>query len=288
MKTKVFAAILISFFFVSGCGSSGSNSSSSSSTNSVMGIFLDAAVSGLSYSSASHNGKTDSSGQYSCASGETVTFQIGALPIGETTCDSITTPYDLEGTTDREDAKSINIARLLIALDEDQSPDNGISLMDAAQGFSDFPADFPPVDFSSHKFLTAVLQRIDSSRSLDSSSDARAHISGSLDSHFSGTYKGLSTRTSSNPDGYCDDEPETKQVGMTVSFSFGNKTFDATEDTGETIQGTLAYRDMKSTYPEDDGTTDTKGKLHRNSMEGTWKWSDNTGSCSGTFQYDKQ
>ena len=159
MKKQLFVFVLA--VGLSACGGGSSNSGTSSSNNSVTGIFLDAPVSGLSYSSVSKNGKTDSSGQYDCVSGEKVTFKIGALPIGDAVCDSIITPYDLEGTTDIEDVKSINIVRLLTALDEDSNSNNGISLIAAAQSYSG-----TSVSFDNQESIINVLHNIDSSRSL--------------------------------------------------------------------------------------------------------------------------
>lgn len=114
-------ALLAGATAITGCG----GSSGSSSAGTATGQVVDSAVSGLSYRCAGKTGQTDASGYYSCRSGSTVTFYLGDVELGSVTArdgDTVT-PRELVGAADAS-----NLAMVLLALDEDGDPDNGIQL----------------------------------------------------------------------------------------------------------------------------------------------------------------
>lgn len=91
------------------------------------GQFLDSAVSGLAYYTPSHSGVTDANGRFYYWPGETVTFRIQGLYIGEALGAAVLTPPMI--TPIGKDADySLNVLRLLQSLDTDQTPGNGITL----------------------------------------------------------------------------------------------------------------------------------------------------------------
>ena len=60
-------------------GGSGSSQSSSTTSDTKTGTFIDSPVMGLSYSSTSHSGITNSAGEFTYTKGETVTFSLGGI-----------------------------------------------------------------------------------------------------------------------------------------------------------------------------------------------------------------
>lgn len=89
------------------------------------GQVVDSAVSGLSYRCLGRSGVTDENGYFTCPAGSTVTFFIGDVTLGSVTArNNLTvTPGLLVGRADQN-----NLAMLLLALDDDGDPDNGIQL----------------------------------------------------------------------------------------------------------------------------------------------------------------
>jgi len=125
-------------FLVLGCGggSSSSTSSTSSTTDTIAGyngVFVDAAVGGISWSCGDKNGVTKADGSFgACPAGTSVTFSVGNVVLGTTkpTADYIFTPQDVVGVS-REttsDEKVKNMAMLLLSLDADGDPTNGVSI----------------------------------------------------------------------------------------------------------------------------------------------------------------
>jgi hypothetical protein len=113
--------LLLAFLAVSGCSSSGSGPSH--------GFFIDNTVEGLTYNTETMSGETDSQGRFSFEPGEKVTFSIGGIILGTAAAQNIITPLDLvNGAQDEKNPSVTNITRLLITLDEDSNPENGITI----------------------------------------------------------------------------------------------------------------------------------------------------------------
>lgn len=94
------------------------------SVPSVTGKFIDSAVSGLSYtcSPSAKSGVTNSSGEFTCDEGDTVTFKLGDITLGSavSVTTTVVTPYTI--FPDNEDA-AINLAQLLQTIDSDLTDD---------------------------------------------------------------------------------------------------------------------------------------------------------------------
>ena len=112
---------------LAGCGGS------SDDTDTVLkGAFLDSAVMGLSYSTATQSGVTDQDGMLNYLDGETVTLSLGQLSLPPFLAKETMSPLDVFNTTDVGDVRVLNLATLLQSLDADSNPDNGIEILDAA------------------------------------------------------------------------------------------------------------------------------------------------------------
>ncbi|WP_157753489.1 hypothetical protein [Thiomicrorhabdus chilensis] len=142
--------LIVSFMsavMLAGCG--GGASDQASSDTPLTGTFVDSAVAGVAYKTATQNGSTNQDGKYQYQAGETVTFSIGGVEFPPVTAKAVVTPFDMSATS----AGQLNIAQLLQSLDEDGDPSNGIqipeSTHDALKEVSDI--DFEKNDEASFK-----------------------------------------------------------------------------------------------------------------------------------------
>jgi hypothetical protein len=103
----------------------------------LTGHFTDSPVQGLQYRTASQSGETDATGGFKYLPGETVTFFVGDIPLGEVVGASMITPFDIAGISPPEVINSsepnplaidhaVNLAVFLQTLDADGDPSNGI------------------------------------------------------------------------------------------------------------------------------------------------------------------
>ncbi|GLX78757.1 hypothetical protein tinsulaeT_20970 [Thalassotalea insulae] len=151
MKINYLITSLFSLLIIS-CGGGGGGGSSSTPTpltnttpTTFTGMFLDSAVQGLNYATASGNGMTNAEGEFSYQANETVTFSIGDISFSAVLVKNVMTPLDIVGTSDINHPEVVNILRLLQTLDFDGDPNNGIQITaaahSAAQGmYIDFAA----------------------------------------------------------------------------------------------------------------------------------------------------
>ncbi|MBD3798254.1 MAG: hypothetical protein IE887_11160 [Campylobacterales bacterium] len=138
---------LVLSFGLNACGGGGGGDSSSGTppTSTVTGQFIDAPVQGLSYScSSGKSGVTNSNGEYTCNSGDDVTFSINGVVIGIVAAQATAiTPYTL---FPNNTAAAINLARLLQSLDDDSS-DNIITIDTALEVNVPTGLNFTATDF---------------------------------------------------------------------------------------------------------------------------------------------
>lgn len=96
------------------------------------GTFIDSAVANIAFRTQTRSGFTDDAGQFTFLGNETVTFSIGGIDFPSTKAKEVVTPMDIAGASDINDTMVLNIARLLLSLDVDGDPDNGIQISDDA------------------------------------------------------------------------------------------------------------------------------------------------------------
>lgn len=112
----------------------GDDSGDNQDANVREGVFLDGRVANLRYRTATQEGVTGSSGYFHYLDGEVITFAIGDLELPSAVAGPTLTPLDLVGTDDVNANAVVNIVRLLISLDSDGNPDNGINIDELAHG----------------------------------------------------------------------------------------------------------------------------------------------------------
>jgi hypothetical protein len=112
------------------------------------GVFLDSAVEGLSYTTTTNSGITNTLGEFSYQANEDVTFSIGDILLPAVAANSVLTPLDVMETDDINHPSVVNVLRLLQSLDENGLADNGIKIpenaLELAKGLT---VDFASTDF---------------------------------------------------------------------------------------------------------------------------------------------
>ena len=167
---------------ISSCG--GGSSDSDTSTETVLtGRFVDSAVSGMRYRTATRNGITNANGEFTYLAGETVVFGLGDLEFPAVTAAQILTPLELAGVTDINNIGVVNMARLLQTLDQDCDPTNGITIggevLLATAGLSlDFES--PTFDSEVTNLVSNVGQQNPACQVLIGASQAVAHLQDTL------------------------------------------------------------------------------------------------------------
>lgn len=169
-NTALTVAITALTAFISGC----ENLPGSEQTEVNEGVFIDAHVAGLRYASQSTSGVTDAQGRFDFVPGETVSFFLGNLKLGESTGANIVTPLHIAGADATvDDTKVINLLRLLQTLDDDDNPDNGIDITRFTE-LNVSGAD--NVDLESDNGLLQLVNEIDNSKTVVSAGVAMAHF----------------------------------------------------------------------------------------------------------------
>lgn len=149
----------------SSSSSSGGGSSSSSSSGGAVGSGAELSgkfsggIQGLYYETPSFSGLTDADGTYRYRDGEEVRFSLGGIQLGTALGAADLSLFDLAGSApltaevdlrvaledhQRVDALDLvsNIMLLLLTLDRDQDPTNGIDLTDWDADLADYRVDF--------------------------------------------------------------------------------------------------------------------------------------------------
>ena len=176
------AGLLLTLTACGGSGGSDSTTATATETETVStGVFIDSAVEGLQYETATRSGTTNSLGEYDYLAGETVTFSIGGIVLGSTIAGPVVTPLSLvPDATSTTNPVVTNIVRLLLSLDSDGDPDNGITISsEVTTAANDLAVDFSEADLSADDGITSLLNNIQS-LTLVSESVAQNHFNQTL------------------------------------------------------------------------------------------------------------
>jgi hypothetical protein len=162
----------------------------------MQGTFLDSAVEGLGYETETKSGMTDMDGTFMYMEGETITFHIGDIVLGEAMAQSVMTPVDLvDGAMDETHPMVTNMARFLQTMDADMDPKNGITIteeMTAAMvdHMIDFNMDPDRFEYDPNvRMLMDMLNGLDPSgplRMMVSAEDAQDHLQNTMSDMMSG------------------------------------------------------------------------------------------------------
>lgn len=127
MRMKLLS-VAVAASLLAACGSDDDNKTAA---NAVTGVFLDSAVSGISYKGSQNSGITGSNGEYNYSPGETITFSVGGVLVGSAKGTGTLLLKDLDNGLDgsgQPNATSVNRAIFLQSLDADGDASNGIQI----------------------------------------------------------------------------------------------------------------------------------------------------------------
>jgi hypothetical protein len=154
MRVVLSASAAAVILLASGCG--GGKDAMPAETSGV----LHSQIKGVSYRTPSRSGQTDTHGTFNCLVGETVTFSVGGIELGSATASSKISLFTLAGLTPPTSelalrrelwrmqstttplSRATNLAMLLLALDADGNPDNGIDVSPHAGALANTQLDF--------------------------------------------------------------------------------------------------------------------------------------------------
>jgi hypothetical protein len=194
MKTAVntvkytLSAVSIALLAACGGGGAAAPADQKEAAAPLTGVFVDAPVAGLSYSTDTQSGVTDAAGTFKYLPGETVTFKLYGMTIATPQGFSFLTPFDLGDLVDtskdgtpKDVNYSVNLIRFLMALDEDGNPDNGIKLPAYSGTLDvDFNKSIREFGKDSGGLIAEFLAKAANGRQLPSVKDAVDHFNKSL------------------------------------------------------------------------------------------------------------
>lgn len=168
---NILIALLITLLFTA-CGSDDKDDSPSTIIETITGQFIDSPVEGLSYTcSSSQTGVTNSNGEYTCNVGDTVSFSLGNILLGEVEVADVITPFTLFSSNEEA---AINFAQLIQTLDSDGNPTNGIKINE------EILATLNTVDFSSFSFDEDIQISLGNNIVLVDATKAQEHLNESF------------------------------------------------------------------------------------------------------------
>ena len=183
MKTVQILIITLSLFILSACGDGNDSDNLFQVDTELKGTFIDSAVEGVTYTTDTQSGTTDSAGTFTYLPGEIVSFYIGDILIGSAEGAGMLTPLEfVPGAIDETDPEVTNILRFVQSLDSDSDPDNGITIsaatVAAAIGQSlDFSLSTGAFETAANALLTVLTSG--AVNTLIDAGDAQAHFTGS-------------------------------------------------------------------------------------------------------------
>ena len=142
---KLYFSVLALAISVAGCG----GGSGSKSPKVFSGVFKDSNVQGLSFVSGGQKNVTGKNGVFKYEEGSNITFSVGGVNLGTAKAKAVMTPKDLVAGSDVDTDEVINRVRLLMMLDKDNNPDNGIEISKQVQAKA---KSWTALDFSNEKF----------------------------------------------------------------------------------------------------------------------------------------
>lgn len=150
----------------------------------ILGMLIDSPISGVSYSTETQSGITEVDGSFLFFPGEQAQFSIGALIFPMVNANNLVTPIDMIFGMNIPEIALINIIRLLLTLDEDGEPSNGINITSQAAEIA-LPVNFDVTiaAFDQDPNIISLIQNAGQSPSVSSlitEQNASTHFSQSL------------------------------------------------------------------------------------------------------------
>lgn len=194
MKQSIFRTLLIfASAILVACGGGGDSATTPAAATTVTGKFVDATVVGLGYrcgASSTQTGLTNASGEYTCNTGQSVTFVVGGIVLGSVSSPlAVVTPLDLVGVGASPSNPVVsNIVRFLMSVSS-SAPSSGTITIASSVATA---ASATTVNFTSISLpdLNNVILNIKPGATVFTAADAANHLTGSLNRLFAGNYSG--------------------------------------------------------------------------------------------------
>ncbi|MBF0177320.1 MAG: hypothetical protein HQL63_10825 [Magnetococcales bacterium] len=166
-----------------------STSANTATTIASTGQLMDAPVQGVTYSTPTLSGVTDSQGTFQYHTGEPVSFSVGQVFLGSTTGASVVTPISLGGPgATSATASAINIATFLQSLDQNKGGVSSIVI----------PSSVASALTTSNPVLGAHVSALNASNNLSSVSTVMPHIVSSVSSLYPNGATSVSASSAQN------------------------------------------------------------------------------------------
>ena len=264
-----------------GCG--GGGDSTPAQPTAQKGFFIDSAVGGLGYVCGAFSGVTGADGSFDYEAGSTCTFAIGGIKLGTALASALITPVGLvSGAIDETNPAVVNITRLLLSLDTDNNPSNGIAIASSvATVLAKASLDFSQAATFDAQALALVGSAI-SGRTLASASAARAELGASLLGLLAGSYN--CTYTAVQPGG-----GGTAKLTISGGAISGTALGSAAGSTSSALSGTIstAGSTTLATGVSSGGATFTGTFKSDGTGRGTWLGTGGAATDSGTWSCQK-
>jgi len=182
MNHKKLLSLCTSVIMLSACSGGGDSGPPQSSVTPSIGVFNDSLVAGLHYETPTYTGTTNSAGEYEYLPGESVTFSVGGIVLGSSVAGPVITPLSLvPGASDATHPVVTNIVRLLLTLDDDGDPDNGINISaDAIAAAANQSVDFNAAELATDPGMNSLLAALPGTPALVDATTAQSHFSATL------------------------------------------------------------------------------------------------------------
>lgn len=286
-RKAAWTTIMGTAWAVSGCGGGSDGGGVGPAVQS--GVFVDAPVQGLAYTSGAISGFTDAMGTFKYETGQPVIFSLGSVTIGTVPAGQARVyPTDLvPGATDETDPTVSNIVRLLQTLDDDGDPSNGILITDAvrnslraplnlAQSSAAFTAD-PDVAAA---VAAATALRTSGVTTLKDAATAEGHFKLTLLADFAGPWGATYVGTSGPADnGNC-------SVTVTAQGVISGTCMSIRYNQSGLVAGNVASGGSALITGITNGGATFSGEFTRTGT-GSGVWSNTLDGSSGTWQASK-
>ena len=120
---RIYFIFFFSFLLLTGCKNNSSSEEIKEKTYSIFPI-----INGMNFDNQNENNITNSNGEFSTFSNQPVSFYLGKHLISTLNITHDISFLELSNSTSFTDIKTINLTKLLVALDTDHNSNNGIQL----------------------------------------------------------------------------------------------------------------------------------------------------------------
>lgn len=197
MKNKLVWMSSVLAILMTSCGGSSSTAGSKTTTTNVTGVYADAPVVGMSYACGSETGTTGTGGTFTCPTGSTVNFSVGAITVCSAPVHAYMTPVSCaqangDSSADASTPSVVAVAQFLISIGTPTGTTPGSlstltitsAELKAASGVN--------LDFATatQAQLQTGVTTINPGQTLASPSTARNELTGTVTTNVAGTYSG--------------------------------------------------------------------------------------------------